>query len=116
MSQALKAIGEVVRSTRQQLGIRQGDLAARMRSNQTRVSRIEKGMADVTITELEALDRVLGLPRGGVLRAAGRIEHVEMDPDLVLNMVENMSEMADRLARRAGFRVGMHVHPEEIAG
>lgn len=67
------ALGDLIRITREQRGWNQRDLAERLGWDNSRLSRLEKGVAKVLPPpgEMHALADVLGVPEARLLEAAG---------------------------------------------
>ena len=56
-----KLLGRIVRDAREKCGLRQGELAERLATPQSVVSRIELGHRELTVLELRVICRALGI-------------------------------------------------------
>lgn len=64
------AMGRVVRQRRQQAGLRQADLAARVGVSGSAISLLERGLSDYRLEMLAHLARHLGSTPDGLVREA----------------------------------------------
>jgi transcriptional regulator with XRE-family HTH domain len=66
-----EALGRAMRSLRLQSGLRQGQMARKLRMTQGQASRLESGQQGVRLCVLLRVARALGLRPSDVLREAG---------------------------------------------
>lgn len=82
----LKALGEAVRTLRQERNLAQIELAELFGGSvpQTTVSRWEKGMVDLTCEQVYGLENALEVPHGTLGRVAGYVHVDEQNTDVTL--------------------------------
>lgn len=107
-SPRLRALGRAIRSARGDLT--QAQLADRLGSNQTTVSRWEQGIVDLGVEHVRALEHALTLPVGDLLRAGGYASDDELpEPILQIDRYGNLETALSHIRAAAFFDFGVRV-------
>lgn len=91
-------VGKVLQSLREERGLSQEAFGLAIGESQQTVSLLEKGRRRATLDDLRRIERVLKIPHGYVVRAAGYVD----DPKTVREAIEADPQLAgDKGAWRA---------------
>lgn len=90
------AVGRAIRQLREAANVTQSQLGEALDTDQSGVSKIERGRPQATLTQIRRVEQALGLSPGTVLRVAGLVEEDSRISPL-LGKVERLSERDRRI-------------------
>jgi transcriptional regulator with XRE-family HTH domain len=94
--------GELLKETRRRHGLSQAQLAARARTSQAAISRIERGLVSPSVATLATLLDLMGEE----LRLSA--EPIDYGHDLSLNLLNLALSAEERIARQAAWANGVN--------